>query len=235
MLFQDHFMAGFFHPIICILSILHIVCIGYLRNRGQQRKHWHRKDKPPNVLKAYYDQFEKDFSTFLKCRSKEVKAGGMMVLTILGRRSIEPYSEESSYMFDFFATAFNDMVSEGLIEEEKLNTFNVPIYLPSASELSSLVEKEGSFTLNQADTSEVNWEVNEQCKNSYKCFDLNDFSKCVRSVAEPFLVNHFGEAIIEELFERYMEILKVSMIKEKRNVFINVTTWLTRKAQSEEL
>ncbi|KAL2927034.1 Salicylate carboxymethyltransferase, partial [Bienertia sinuspersici] len=104
----------------------------------------------------------------------------------------------------------------GLIEEEKLNTFNVPIYLPSASELSSLVEKEGSFTLNQADTSEVNWE-------------------CVRSVAEPFLVNHFGEAIIEELFERYMEILKVSMIKEKRNVFINVTTWLTRKAQSEEL
>ncbi|KAL2895621.1 Salicylate carboxymethyltransferase [Bienertia sinuspersici] len=204
------------------------------------------RTSPPNVLKAYYDQFEKDFSMFLRCRCKEVVDEGIMVLTLLGRKSIEPYSKESCYMFDFLATALNDMVSQGIIDEEKLNTFNVPVYYPSAVELGLLVEKEGSFTLNQVlylnragsrvcglrPVSEVNWEISVQCENSNKLFDHNDFSKCMRSVTEPFLINHFGEAIIDELFHRYKEILKASMAKEKKNVFINVTLWLTRKARS---
>ena len=64
------------------------------------------------MLKAYYVQYEHDFLTFLRCRSKEVIEGGAMVLTVLGRKSKEPYSKESCYMFDFLATALNDMVNE---------------------------------------------------------------------------------------------------------------------------
>lgn len=73
------------------------------------------KTSPPNVVKAYYEQFEKDFSTFLRCRSEEVVGGGMMVLTILGRRSNEPYSKESCYEWDLLATVLNDMVFEVLL------------------------------------------------------------------------------------------------------------------------
>nr|UMB49579.1 salicylic acid methyltransferase [Beta vulgaris] len=189
------------------------------------------RTSPPNVLRAYYEQFENDFFNFLKCRSEEVVFGGMMVLTILGRKSTQQYSKESSYEWELLATALNDMVLEGYIDEEKLNTFNIPQYTPSAEEIGFIVEKEGSFTLNEADISEVSWESKEHeyCKiNSYKAFDPYDFVKCMRSVAEPLLISHFSEAIIEELFKRYREIVQASMANDT-NVFINVTVSLTRR------
>ncbi|KAL2895616.1 Salicylate carboxymethyltransferase, partial [Bienertia sinuspersici] len=179
------------------------------------------RTSPTNVQKAYYEQYEKDFSTFLRCRSKEVVAGGMMILTMVGRKNIELYSKESYGWFEFLAIALKDMVSEGLIEEEKLNTFNFPFYPPSAMELGFWVEKEGSFALKEVHESEVMWETTIQEENSCKSFDHNDFAKCVRAVLEPFVVNHFGEGIIDEVFNRYTEIAKVSMAKEKKNVFIN--------------
>ncbi|KNA17621.1 hypothetical protein SOVF_078430 [Spinacia oleracea] len=188
---------------------------------------------PQKVVKAYYDQFEKDFLMFLRSRSQEVVPRGVMVLTILGRKSFDRYSKESCLEWELLATALNDMVFEGFIEESKLHTFNIPQYTPSAEEISFIMEKEGSFNLNQVHISEIGWEANEHYNNNNindpsSTFDHFDFVKCMRSVAEPLLVSHFGETIIEELFKRYMEIVKVSMEKEK-NVFINVTVSLTRK------
>ena len=38
---------------------------------------------PPSTLKAYYAQFQKDFSVFLKHRSEEIVEGGRMVVPII--------------------------------------------------------------------------------------------------------------------------------------------------------
>ncbi|XP_021749205.1 salicylate carboxymethyltransferase-like [Chenopodium quinoa] len=186
------------------------------------------KTSPSNVAKAYSDQFENDFSTFLSRRSEEVVVGGMMVLTMLGRKTEELYSKESCYMYDLLATALNSMVFEGLIDEEKLNTYNIPQYPPSAKELSNLVEKEGSFSFDQVHVCDVSWEANECYKYSSKDSDHYDFYKCMRSVVEPLLTSHFGEAIIEEIFKRYKVLIQNAMALEN-NVFINVTISLTRK------
>lgn len=67
---------------------------------------------PQAVLKAYHEQFQQDFSLFLKCRSEELVAGGRMVLTILGRRSDDPSSKECCYIWELLAMALNDMVFE---------------------------------------------------------------------------------------------------------------------------
>ena len=67
---------------------------------------------PPSVLKAYYEQFRRDFSLFLKCRSEELVTGGRMVLTILGRKSEDPSSKECCYIWELLAMALNEMVSE---------------------------------------------------------------------------------------------------------------------------
>ncbi|KAL6346402.1 hypothetical protein AAG906_033198 [Vitis piasezkii] len=90
---------------------------------------------PPSVLKAYYEQFQTDFSMFLRCRSEELLEGGSMVLTFLGRRSEDPSSKECCYIWELLAVALNDMVAEVKCE----------------------VEKEGSFTISRLEVSEVNW------------------------------------------------------------------------------
>ena len=68
------------------------------------------RTSPPHVLKAYSDQFMKDFTSFLRCRSQEVVNGGMMIITVLGRKSLKLYSKQACYMWDLLAMALNDML-----------------------------------------------------------------------------------------------------------------------------
>ena len=67
---------------------------------------------PPSALMAYYAQFQKDFSLFLKHRAEEIVEGGRMVITIMGRRSEDPTSKECCYSWELLALALRDMVSE---------------------------------------------------------------------------------------------------------------------------
>ncbi|KAL4568978.1 hypothetical protein LXL04_024604 [Taraxacum kok-saghyz] len=185
---------------------------------------------PPSVIKAYHQQFKSDFSMFLKCRANEIVSGGRMVLTILGRRNEDPCSKECCYIWELLAMALNDMVIEGLIEEKKMDSFNIPQYTPCSKEVKDEVEKEGSFTINCLEVSEVNWDANTD--NRLNLPDKNggyNVAKCMRAVAEPLLASHFGESIIEEVFIRYRKIITERMSKEKTQ-FINVTVSMTRKA-----
>ncbi|CAL0335309.1 unnamed protein product [Lupinus luteus] len=103
-------------------------------------------------------------------------------------------------------------LSKGIIKEENFDTFNIPSYNPSPSEVKLDVLKEGSFTINSLEVSEVKFE-------SEKCESFNDsgynVSQCMRAIAEPMLVNHFGKAIMEELFYCYQEILSDHMSRRK--------------------
>lgn len=67
---------------------------------------------PPSVIKAYYKQYEKDFSNFLKYRSEELIKGGKMVLTFLGRESEDPFSKECCYIWELLGMALNELVIE---------------------------------------------------------------------------------------------------------------------------
>lgn len=70
------------------------------------------KSSPPSVANAYFAQFRRDFSLFLKSRSEEIIAGGRMVLTLLGRSNPDLIGGENCYKFDLLADLLNDMVSE---------------------------------------------------------------------------------------------------------------------------
>jgi len=125
---------------------------------------------------------------------------------------------------------------QGIIKEEQVDSFNIPQYTPSPSEVKLEVLKEGSFAMNRVEVSAVNW-------NGFDDWNALDFeserfesigdggynvAQCMRAVAEPMLVSHFGEDIIEEVFSRYQQILADRMSKEKTQ-FFNVTVLLTRK------
>ncbi|KAF7828892.1 salicylate carboxymethyltransferase-like [Senna tora] len=184
---------------------------------------------PSNVMKAYYHQFQKDFSLFLKCRAEEVVEGGRMVLTLLGRRSQDPSSKECCYIWELLAEVLNQMVLEGIIREEEVNSFNIPNYTPSPTELKWLVRKEGSFSMNGVQVSEVSWGAACGCEQSDDNYKESAYrmAKCMRAVAQTLLVNHFGDSIIEHVFMRYQQVLAHRMSLEKPH-FINLTLSLTR-------
>ncbi|XP_039156174.1 salicylate carboxymethyltransferase [Eucalyptus grandis] len=175
------------------------------------------RSSPPSVLRAYYEQFQRDFSTFLECRGQELVMEGRMVLTLHGRRSDDPSSEEYRGLWELLAIDLNEMVTEGLIEEEKLHSFNVPYYTPSPKELRQEVEKQGSFSIDCLEMFEVNHDVIETDFDPNVVLEevVDKIVGCLRAIAEPLLIHHFGEEIINEVFKRFRAKLGNRFSKEK--------------------
>ncbi|KAF8018276.1 hypothetical protein BT93_H3237 [Corymbia citriodora subsp. variegata] len=181
------------------------------------------RSSPPSVLRAYNELFQSDFSTFLESRGQELVAGGRMVLTLLGRRSDDPSSEEYRQFWELLAVDLNELVTEGLIEKEKVDSFNVPYYSPSPKELQWEVQKQGSFSIDCLEVFEVDRSVFETD------FDPNVVSEeaadnmvgCLRAIAQPMLVDHFGGEIINEVFKRFRAKLGDRLSKEKI-AFVNI-------------
>ncbi|CAN4090947.1 unnamed protein product [Withania somnifera] len=181
------------------------------------------RTSPASVIKAYYKQYEQDFTNFLKYRSEELMKGGKMILTFLGRESEDPSSKECCYIWELMSMALNELVIQGLIEEEKLDSFNIPQYTPSPAEVKYIVEKEDSFTIHKLEATRVHWDASDN-ENS----GGYNVSRCMRAVAEPLLVNQFGPKLMDLVFQKYEEIVSDCMAKEKTE-FINVTISLTNK------
>ncbi|XP_058097328.1 S-adenosyl-L-methionine:benzoic acid/salicylic acid carboxyl methyltransferase 2-like [Magnolia sinica] len=189
-------------------------------------------DSPPAVIKAYWEQYESDFSLFLKLRSEEVRSGGRMVLTIIGRKSPDPSKGECCHLWKLLAQALMSMVSQGIIKEAQVDSFNLPLYTPCIQELMTVIESEGSFHLDGHEVTEINWDPNDNDNNEGFVFDKftsgRNAAKIIRAVAESMLANHFGEAIIEDLFKKYEENVAEHLAKEKTK-YVNVTVSMTKK------
>ena len=74
------------------------------------------KTSPQGVRKAYFEQFEKDFTKFLKLRTEELVPGGRMVLTIRGNQSKEDSIKNYRPMLlELIGMELEAMVSEVLL------------------------------------------------------------------------------------------------------------------------
>nr|KYP68897.1 Benzoate carboxyl methyltransferase [Cajanus cajan] len=164
----------------------------------------------PTVYKAYFEQFQRDFKLFLKSRSDELKPCGVMVLTFIGREK----AHEISSPWVVIGVVLKDMVLEGLVEEAKLDSFNLSIYGPTIEEVRQVIEAEGSFTLQTLKTFKIGWDANLQ--EEVVDFVLDSkmrgefIAKSIRSVFEPLLTVEFGKDIMDELFLRFSK--KVSQL-----------------------
>ncbi|CAN6817880.1 unnamed protein product [Brassica oleracea] len=163
-----------------------------------------------NTNLAYYSQFKEDFSMFLRSRSKEVVAAGRMVLIILGREGPEHVGRGNSFLWELLAEAIADLVSQGEIEEEKLDSYELHFYAPSAAEIEGEVNKEGSFELEKLDMLEVDMEWGNEDGISYG----KAVAKTIRAVQESMLASHFGEEILDKLFDTYGRIIDEEVAKE---------------------
>ncbi|KAK7310624.1 hypothetical protein RJT34_08236 [Clitoria ternatea] len=164
------------------------------------------RTSPPAVHKAYFAQFKEDFKLFLRSRSAELLPGGAMVLTFIGRDQ----NNELINAWVVIGMALNDMASEKLIEEKKLDSFNIPSYCPTAEEVRETVEEEGSFEVQRLETIRTDWVKNiNVSEDDESVIDeemrAEGVAKYIRAVAEPILKSEFGEEIMDELFRRFKD------------------------------
>lgn len=113
-----------------------------------------------------------------------------------------------------------------------MNSFNIPQYTPSPEEVKSEVEKVESFAIDRLEVSSVKWDAydDDQFSGLYDTFKDSGYNvaKCMRAVAEPLLISHFGEAIVDDVFLKYRTIIAERLSKEKTE-FINVIVSMTKK------
>ncbi|XP_076948725.1 putative jasmonic acid carboxyl methyltransferase 1 [Bidens hawaiensis] len=191
------------------------------------------KTSPPNVFHAYGKQFKTDFTYFLQIRSEELVCEGRMVLTLVGRSVADPTSDDGCRLWELLAQSLLDMVKEGHVQESDIKSFNVPIYYPCEDGIRNVIQNEGSFFLESLTTFHVNWDPPD---TDY--INLNDShedsthgentAKMVRAFTEPLLTSHFGESIINELFEKYKKHVAKHLINNKTR-FFNFVISLTKK------
>lgn len=98
-----------------------------------------------------------------------------------------------------------------------------------------MVEEEGSFSITRLEATTIQWTAAYDNYDDDAIIFTKDgggdgysVSNCMRAVAEPLLISHFGEAIIDDVFNKYTEILTDCIIAEENTQFINVTVSMKR-------
>ncbi|CAD6226445.1 unnamed protein product [Miscanthus lutarioriparius] len=177
------------------------------------------KTTPKVVVDLFREQFEKDFELFLSLRHKELVSGGYMVLTFAGRRREEmPMQGGVARVWEVLSQALEYLVPKGLVEKEKLSSFNMPYYAPSLDEVTQLIKQNDLFDIEDIRLFESNWDAYDDsdgdvvlnCSSS-----AENIAKIIRAGIEPLIMNHFGEDILEELFMVYAAMLAKNLEKGK--------------------
>uniref|UniRef100_A0A453PU45 Benzoate carboxyl methyltransferase n=1 Tax=Aegilops tauschii subsp. strangulata TaxID=200361 RepID=A0A453PU45_AEGTS len=173
---------------------------------------------PPSVVKMYQEQFQKDMLLFLRLRYEELFAGGQMMLTFLGRKHGDAYNGGLCRLHGLLSRSVQSLVDEGLVEKEKLDSFNLPLYGPSMEEVKAVVEQSQQFRMNHIKLFETNWDPYDDSEGN----DVHDsvqsginVSKSLRAVMEPLFASHFGESVLDKLFKKFAYNVEVHLEMEK--------------------
>ncbi|CAM0884783.1 unnamed protein product [Alopecurus aequalis] len=149
-----------------------------------------RRERHLTVHEAYAHQFKKDFTVFLELRAKELVRGGRMVVSLTGMRSSE-IASQCYHLWGTFAQILVVMVSEGVIDKEKFDSFYVPVYGPSDEELRVIIQAEGSFSISEMEVHDMTRTVDNACNTA------SSHAKHMRAAFESIVVQHFGEVMDE--------------------------------------
>ncbi|KAJ9559997.1 hypothetical protein OSB04_005157 [Centaurea solstitialis] len=231
---------GSFYGRLFPLNSLHFVhsssCLHWLSQAplGLEATHLNKeklyisKSSSTSVVKAYQQQFHKDFSLFLRSRAQEMVVKGRMVLSFMGRHSPDPSADEACYHWELMARALMSLALDGLVEKESIDSFNAPYYAPSLEEVQQEVEKEGSFIIDCDEALEIEYDGGDS--SGLKDSRGTRVAKIVRAVMEPMIESHFHlqAETMDELFRRFAKLMDDSFSK-RRLYFVNLLISFVKK------
>ncbi|XWS34330.1 hypothetical protein CRYUN_Cryun21dG0030300 [Craigia yunnanensis] len=110
---------------------------------------------------------------------------------------------EAGVMFDCLGSCLNDMAKEGLLSEDQVDSFNIPIYAPSPMEITELVERNGCFSIERLEL--TNFQTEDDAKVDVRACVMH-----IRAGFEWIISKNFGNDIIDDLFNRLLKKVKES-------------------------
>ncbi|KAJ4710101.1 S-adenosylmethionine-dependent methyltransferase, partial [Melia azedarach] len=159
----------------------------------------HYTSASDEVIKAYKSQFAEDMENFLTARAKEIVSGGMIAIIVPSITDGVPFCQTATgLMFNCMASCLMDMVKLGMITEEEVDSFNLPLYGPSPAEMKELIECHGSFSIEKIQSSKFS-SINEDQNN------IPLWMAHIRAVMEGGFARQFGSQIVDEMFRRFTE------------------------------
>lgn len=176
------------------------------------------KTMSPSMVKLFQQQFQKDFSLFLRLRYEELVSGGQMVLTFIGRKHENVFTGESNHLYGLLAQSLKSLVDEGLVEKEKLESFYLPMYSPSVGEVEAILKQVGLFNMNHVKVFQTNWDPYDDLESDVVHNSIRsgeNVAKCLRAVMQPLVASQFGEPILDKLFKEYARRVAKHLENEK--------------------
>ncbi|AQK58151.1 Salicylate/benzoate carboxyl methyltransferase [Zea mays] len=199
-LFPDR-TVHLFHSSYCLMwrsKVPDELAAGAVLNEGHMYI-W--ETTPPAVVALYRTQFQEDLSLFLRLRHRELVTGGHMVLTLVGRKS-----------------------KDGRVEKEKLDSFNLPFYAPSLDEVRDVIARSQAFDVTHFQLFDSNWDPHDDDDDDDAEMKMEEedavqsgvnVAMSIRAAIGPLIARHFGEHILDDLFELYAKNVAVHLQKVK--------------------
>lgn len=158
--------------------------------------HIHYAGAPEPVRIAYANRFATDLEHFLDARAKELVPGGMLVVISPSIPDDMPYSQVANgMMYVQMHSILEEMVMEGLVSQEEVDLFNLPIYACPPGEFSAVVQRNGCFSIEVIGlTDPAPW-----LKGA---INMPVFVKHVRAAMEGMFNSHFPHEITDQMFTR---------------------------------
>ncbi|KAK6930531.1 SAM dependent carboxyl methyltransferase [Dillenia turbinata] len=163
-------------------------------------------DARNEVVEAFASQFAKDMDSFLVARAQELAPGGLLSILIPCRPDgMHPSKSPFGLLFESLESSFVDMVNEGRLNKEELDSFNIPVYSPSASEVRLLVQHNGCFSIARLEVRQEHVHIISP--------------QSVRAGFEGIFSKNFGNEIIDEVVRRYADKVEgCSFIRDEEGI-----------------
>ncbi|CAN7051036.1 unnamed protein product [Brassica rapa subsp. trilocularis] len=87
-----------------------------------------------------------------------------------------------------------------IVSASKVESFNMPFYDLSKEEVNEVIQNEGSFEINDLEIH--GFDLGQSSSNHEECKAGEKEAKCIRAVSESMLAAHFGDDIIDALFNK---------------------------------
>ncbi|CAI9105082.1 OLC1v1003933C1 [Oldenlandia corymbosa var. corymbosa] len=154
----------------------------------------------PQVVEAFKAQFVHDMNDFFGARTQELVPGGLLAILVPCRSlGTSPCESNVVLVADSIGDALVDLVNEGVISEDLVDSFNFPTFIPTATEMEEIIlTNHGKhFSIKAMQEIRLPSHLNTPQGIHHTCSHM-------RAVMDCLLNQHIGvPQVVDEAFTRY--------------------------------